>query len=154
MILEFIFFFRVTVYLVLTSCYFTGTLYHPLLQDNISSTFSRQLTHITHLLCTYLFSHYYSTTFHQHSVINLHASLICYILTFFPIITVQHFISIQSSAYTHHSSVIYLPFFPLLQYNISSAFSHPIIPHSGVCLVAAVGLTQNLILILTKNTKK
>ena len=99
-------------------CYIRTIIFHPLLQYNISSAFSRQLTRITHLLHTY---HYYSTTSHPHSVVNLHASLICYILTIIStIITVQHLICIQSSTYTHHSSATYLP---LLQYNISSAFS-------------------------------
>ena len=79
-----------------------------------SLAFSRQLVCTTHLLPTY---HYYSTTSHPHSVVNLYTPLICYLLT---IITVQHLIRIQSSTYTHHSSATYLP---LLQYNISSAFS-------------------------------
>ena len=128
-------------------------LFSPLLQYNISLIFSHQLTRITHLLHTYIFSHYYSTISHPHSVINIHAyhssviylpffpllqynisstfshqltriSLICYILTILPIITVQHLIHIQLSTHTHHSSVTYLPFFPLLQYNISTTFSH------------------------------
>ena len=98
-----------------TYTHHSSATYLPLLQYNISSAFSRQLIRTTHLLPTY---HYYSTTSHPHSVVNLYAPLICYILT---IITVQHLIRIQSSTYTHHSSATYLP---LLQYNISSAFSH------------------------------
>ena len=104
-----------------TYTHHSSSTYLPFLQYNISSTFSRQLTRITHLQHTY---HYYSTTSHPHSVVNLHTSLICYILT---IITVQHLIHIQSSTYTHHSSATYLPlFYPLLQYNVSSTFSHQI----------------------------
>ena len=103
--------------------------YLPLWQYNISSAFSHQLTCITHLLHTY---HYYSTTSHLHSVVNLHASLICYILT---VITVQHLIRIQSSTYTHHSSVTFLPFFLIItkQHFMSiqlSTYPH----HSNVCL--------------------
>ena len=85
--------------------YILTIIFHPLLQYNISSAFSRQLTRTTHLLHTY---HYYSTTSHPHSVVNLHASLICYILT---IIAVQHLIHIQSSTYMHHSSATYLLLF-------------------------------------------
>ena len=114
MIPEFIFF-RATVNLILNSCYWI--IFHPLLQYTISSAFSRQLICTSHLLHTY---HYYSTTSHPHSVVNLYAPLICYLLT---IIAVQHLICIQSSTYTHHSSATYLP---LLQYT-SSAFSRQLV---------------------------
>ena len=100
-----------------TYTHHSSTTYLPLLQY-ISSAFSRQLVRTTHLLHTY---HYYSTTSHPHSVVNIYAPVICYILTN---IAVQHLIRIQSSAYTHHSSATYLP---LLQYNISSAFSRQLI---------------------------
>ena len=141
MIPEFIFF-RATVNLILNSCYWI--IFHPLLQYTISSAFSRQLMCTTHLLHTY---HYYSTTSHPHSVVNLYAPVICYLLT---IITVQHLICIQSSTCMHHSSATYLP---LLQY-ISSAFSRQLVrtthllptyhyystshPHSVVKLLASL----------------
>ena len=66
-----------------TYTHHSSATYLPLLQY-ISSAFSRQLVRTTHLLPTY---HYYSTTSHLHSVFNLYAPLICYILT---IITVQY----------------------------------------------------------------
>ena len=75
-----------------TYMHHSSATYLPLLQCNISSAFSRQLIRTTHLLPT---CHYCSTTSHPHSVVNLYAPLICYILT---IITVQHLIRIQSSS--------------------------------------------------------
>ena len=151
-----------------TYMHHSSATYLPLLQYTISSAFSRQLIRTTHLLPTY---HYYSTTSHLHSVVNLYAPLISYILT---IITVQYLIHIQSSTYTHHSSATYLP---LLQYNISSAFSRQLIrtthllhtyhyysttshPHSVVnlhapliCYILTIITVQHLIRIQSSSPK-
>ena len=104
--------------------------YHffPLLQYHISPTFSHQLTSITHLLHTYhffpLLQYNISPTF-SHQLTRITHLLHRPTYLFSPIITVQHLIHIQSSTYTHHSSVTYLPLFPpLLQYNVSSTSSH------------------------------